>query len=418
MGGGCLACHFVNLESSMYRFHIAILALIFVTLFAWDRATSQAPAAGQKLPGARLAIEAINYPSLQAAIDALPPTGGVVRLPAGTFEINEPLRISQEDVLLEGSGTATHIKNVATNGQPAIEIDNPKRKTDGRATLWRVELQNLRVTGNEKSGHGILAHHIDEFYLHGVTVSYHGGDGVHLDHCYEDPRICDCLLTYNKGAGLHLDVCHDIVVVGNQFEENLDALVCKDGFNLCMTGNNLDDHLRHGVVIENTYGSVVSGNMIEECNGIAIILDRDCYGITLSSNVIAHEVAGGIDLRDAHGCAISANTFTIVKKDALRIGPASSRITVNGNSFSNSYIGESKQKREKVDSAASGIVLSGASEIAISGNSFSGLTTPAITQEGEFSKRVLFSGNVLTDLPKMVEQPTSQFYSGPGNLTQ
>ena len=60
-----------------------------------------------------------------------------------------------------------------------------------------------------------------------------------------------------------------------------------------MTGNNLDDHLRHGVVIENTYGSVVSGNMIEECKGIAIILDRDCYGITLSSNVIAHEVQGG-----------------------------------------------------------------------------------------------------------------------------
>ena len=85
-------------------------------------------------------------------------------------------------------------------------------------------------------------------------------------------------------------MCHDIVVVGNQFEENQDAVVCKDGFNLCMTGNNLDDHLRHGVVIENTYGSVVSGNMIEECNGIAIILDRDCYGITLSSNVIAHEV--------------------------------------------------------------------------------------------------------------------------------
>src|SRR5204862_8085020 len=115
----------------------------------------------------------------QAASDALPPGGGVVRLPAGTFEINQPLRISQEDVLIEGSGTATHIKNVATDGQPAIEIDNSKRKTDAKATLWRVAIQNLRLTGNEKSGHGILAHHVDELFLHGVTVSYHGGDGVH-----------------------------------------------------------------------------------------------------------------------------------------------------------------------------------------------------------------------------------------------
>ncbi len=215
----------------MSRYQLAILALILIVLFAWNRATSQAPPAGPKLPGARPAIDAANYETLQAAFDALPPTGGVVRLPAGTFEITQPLRISQEDVLIEGSGTATHIKNVATGGQPAIEIDNPKRKTDPRATLWRVELQNLRITGNEKSGHGILAHHVDEIFLHGVTISYHGGDGVHLDHCYEDPRICDCLLTYNKGAGLYLDLCHDIVVVGNQFEENLDAVVCKDSFN-------------------------------------------------------------------------------------------------------------------------------------------------------------------------------------------
>lgn len=387
-------------ENDMHRFSLATLAIVIVILFAWNRATSQAPPAGPKLPGARPAIDASHYATLQAAIDALPPTGGIVQLPAGTFEITEPLRISQEDVLIQGSGTATHIKNVAIGGQPAIEIDNPKRKSDPRATLWRVELQNLRITGNEKSGHGILAHHVDEILLHGVTISYHGGDGIHLDHCYEDPRICDCLLTYNKGAGLMLDVCHDIVVVGNQFEENLDAVVCKDGFNLCMTGNNLDDHLRHGVVIENTYGSVVSGNMIEECNGIAIILDHDCYGITLSSNVIAHEVAGGIDLRDAHGCTVSANTFTIVKKDALRIGPASSRIAVTGNNFSNSYIGENAQKRQKVDSDAAGIVLNGTSDIAISGNVFSGLTTKAVTLEGAPYRRVLFSDNVLTDIPQ------------------
>ncbi len=402
----------------MNRFAFGAIAVVLVILFAWNRATSQAPPTQPKLPGARPAIDAANYATLQAAIDALPTTGGVVRLPAGTFEISEPLRISQEDVLIEGSGTATHIKNVATGGQPAIEIDNPKRKTDPRATLWRVELQNLRITGNEKSGHGILAHHVDEIFLHGVTISYHGGDGIHLDHCYEDPRICDCLLTYNKGAGLYLDMCHDIVVVGNQFEENLDALVCKDSFNLCMTGNNLDDHLRHGVVIENTYGSVVSGNMIEECNGIAIILDRDCYGITLSSNVIAHEVAGGIDLRDAHGCAVSANTFTIVKKDALRIGKASSRITVTGNNFSNSYIGENKQKRAKVDSDAAGIVLDSTSDIAISGNSFAGLTTPAMVYEGEPSQRVLFLGNLLTDLPPLADQPAKLLRSGTENLSQ
>lgn len=396
------------------RLAIAGALVACLSLLTWNFAASQS-APSTSLPGARPAIDAINYPTLQAAIDALPATGGVVRLPAGTFEIREPLRITQEDVLLQGSGTATHIKNMNETAQPAIMIEQPKRKTEPRATLWRVEIQNLRVTGNPKSGHGILASHVDEIFLHGVTSSYHGGDGIHLDQCYEDPRVCDCLMTYNKANGLHLNGCHDIVVVGNQFEENLDALFCHDSFNLCMTGNNLDDHLRHGVVIENTYGSVVSGNMIEECSGIAIILDRDCYGITLSSNVIAHEVAGGIDLRDAHGCAVSANTFTIVKKDALRIGPASSRITVTGNNFSSSFIGDAKDKRTTNDRSAAGIVLAGTSEIAISGNLFSGLTTDAVTWEGEPSQRVLFANNVVMDVKQQRRQP-GQEYLGTDNL--
>jgi parallel beta helix pectate lyase-like protein len=385
-------------------------------LIAWNHVASQSLSTPRNLPGARPLIEAINFSSLQAAIDALPPTGGVLRLPAGTFEIDRPLRISQQDVLIEGSGTATHIKNTNTEGQPALEIDNPKHKTDSKATLWRVQIQNLRLTGNEKSGHGILAHHVDEIFLHGVTVSYHGGEGIHLDHCYEDPRICDCLMSYNKAAGLHLDGCHDIVVVGNHFEENLDAVQCRDSFNLCMTGNNLDDHLRHGVVIENTYGSVVSGNMIEECNGTAIILDRDCYGITLSSNVIAHEAGGGIDLRDAHGCAVSANTFTIVKKDALRIGPASSRITVTGNNFSSSFIGDGKDKRAANDRSAGGIVLEGTSDIAISGNLFSGLTSDAVAWEGNPSNRVLFSNNVVADVQQNQTQKPGDQYVGTNNL--
>jgi Periplasmic copper-binding protein (NosD) len=392
---------------------IASLLLATVALLAWNRAASQAPAT---LPGARAAIDAIDYPTLQAALDALPQSGGIVRLPAGTFEIQEPLRIKQEDVLLQGAGTATHIKNVNAGGKPAIEIAPATYQSDSRAKIWRIEIQNLRVTGNEKSGHGIVAHGVNEIFLHGVTISYHGGHGLRLDNCYEDPRICDCLFTYNKAAGVRLIACHDIVVVGNQFEENQDALVCTDSFNLCMTGNNLDDHLRHGVVIENTYGSVVSGNMIEECNGIAIILDRDCYGITLSSNVIAHEVEGGIDLRDAHGCAVSANTFTIVKKDALRIGPASGRITVTGNNFSNSFMGDGQVKRAVADQGAGGIVLAGTSDIAISGNIFSGLSTKAIALEGEPSKRVLVSNNVLTEVTSdhgKREQTTGNLESTP-----
>lgn len=205
-------------------------------------------------------------------------------------------------------------------------------------------------------------------------------------------------MTYNKQAGVNLLGCHDIVVSGCHFEENNDALRCSDGFNLCMTGNNLDDHLRHGVVIENTYGSVVSGNMIEECAGSAVILDRNCYGDTVSANVIAHN-GQGVDLRDAHGCAISANTFTILKEFALRAGPDSGRITVTGNNFSDSYIGDDQVSRKPEDRSAGGLVLEGTSDVSITGNVFSGLTEKAISEAGEQnSRRIVVAANVFTDV--------------------
>lgn len=372
---------------------LAIPSLAFVLLT--ESGSAQPAASG--LPGARPEIDASRFPTLQAAFDAIPEGGGLVRLPAGTFEITEPLIVSREDVLVQGAGTATHIVNRNEDGQPALILQHPDGndvKKDER--LWRIMLSNFRISGNEKSGAGILALQIQEVFIQGVTVSYHGGDGIRLDHCYEDPRVSDCLMTYNKDVGLNLLGCHDIVVSSNQFEENNDALHCFDGFNLCMTGNCLDDHLGHGVVIENTYGSVVSGNMIEECNGSAIILDRDCYGNTLSANVIAHN-GGGVDLRDAHGCCVSANTFTIMKTDALRIGPDSGRITVTGNNFSNSYIGGGV-KRGTNDLSAAGIKLDGTTDISLTGNVFASLQPKAIELTAAKTRRVAVTGNVLTDV--------------------
>jgi hypothetical protein len=390
----------ITRRETMKRLSSVIVLAVAVGIGMWvERGTAQPSSSGQALPGSRPTIDARQFPSLQAALDAVPPSGGLVLLPAGEFEIREPLVLRGEDVCLQGSGTATHIKNLNEEGKSALVIVAPEStRTAGkpRPSWWRIRVSNLRLTGNPKSGHGIEARWIDEIFIHGVTVSHHGGDGIRLDACYEDPRVSDSLITYNNGVGLNLLGCHDIVVSSNQFEENQDALHCFDGFNLCMTGNCVDDHLGNGVIIENTYGSVVSGNMIEECQGTAIILDRDCYGITLSANVIAHNGAG-IDLRDAHGCAVSANTLTLMKSDALRVGSASGRIAVSGNSFCNSYIGEGKVRRGTNDLAAAGLVVESAHAVGITGNVFSGLTTKATTVSSEV-KDSLFRDNILVDV--------------------
>ena len=379
---------------------VLVSSLVGATMFlvGWG-AAKESPA-----PEAAV-IDAAKFQTLQDAFDAVPKKGGIVKLPPGEFRLSKPLVLRREDTRIVGSGAATHLINENTEGQPALVLKPAEREKDPKARIWRVQLADFRISGNPKSGAGVRAEGINEIYLHGLSVDHNGGHGIDLIDCYEDPRVSDSILTYNGQAGLNIHRGHDIVVSANQFEENQDALRCVDSFNLCMTGNNLDDHLRHGVVIENTYGSVVSGNMIEECKGIAIILDRDCYGITIGSNVIAHNFGGGVDLRDAWGCAISANTFVLDRVHSLKIGPDSGRIAVTGNSFCDSHIG-GKTKRKLVDEPSNGILLAGTSDIVLSGNVFSGLDDRAVTTTGA-CRRVVLTGNVLTDLAKSIDRKSA-----------
>lgn len=348
-------------------------------------------------------IDASKFATLQAAFDALPETGGVVLLPPGDFELHEPLVLTRAETRVEGAGAATHLINRNEAGAPALILNPKNRAKDKKVRLWRVQLGNLRISGNPRSGDGLHAEAIHEILLHSLSIDHNGAHGINLVNCEENPRIVHCNITYNGQAGLNIQDTHDIVVNANQFEENQDAVRCIDSFNLTMNGNNVDDHLRHGVVIENTYGSVLSGNMIEECNGTAIILDRDCYGITLSANVIAHHLAGGIELRDAWGCAVSANTFTIVHTNSIYVGPDSGRITITGNNFCNTHIGGGKDKRPPTGKTpmstdeGTGVVLKGTADIVISGNTFSGLSTPAVTAT-DGCQRLLITGNLITDV--------------------
>jgi len=388
------------------------LVLLVLLSFAGPSVAAEAGNAPGRQPTAPAAvIDASRFPNLQAALDAVPECGGLVRLPPGDFQIDKPLVLRRSNTRVEGAGAATRLINANQDGQPALMVraDSPDPKK--KARLWRVQLADFRICGDPaaldaksttpKSGDGLLAELVNELYIHGLSVDHNGGHGIHLLNCYEDPRISDSIMTYNGMAGLNIVGGHDIVVNANQFEENQDAVRCIDSYNLCMNGNNLDDHLRNGVVIENTYGSVLSGNMIEECHGTAVILDRDCYGITISANVIAHNSGGGVDLRDAWGCAVSANTFTIAIERALVVGPNSGRITITGNNFSDSYIG-GKSRRLAKGNKATGITLQETTDIAIAGNVFSGLSGPAVQADPK-CRRIAVTGNVLAELNQAAE---------------
>jgi len=361
--------------------------LMVVSALAWAGVATKGETHQPGADGAAV-VDAAQFESLQAAVDALPDGGGVVRLGPGRFEIAAPLRLSRGDVMLQGAGTATHIVNLNEQGEPALVIQPP----EGTKSLWRVQLTDFRVTGNPKSGCGIYAKSVDEFLVSRVAVEHNGGDGILMDHCYEDPRICDSLMNYNAGTGLNLVGCHDIVVSANQFEENVDALHCIDGYNLTMTGNNLDDHLGNGVVIENTYGSIVASNMIEECNGHAVVLKGACYGDAVSANTLAHCQGEGVRLVGVRDITISANTFVLFAGPAVHTVEGACQITITGNTF-NRYPFD-PTKRHKID-PGQGILLEGTRDVTVCGNTFTSVYREAIKVRGEAVVRISITANTI-----------------------
>ncbi len=53
--------------------------------------------------GART-VDASAYDTLQEAFDALPAEGGIVRIPPGRYEIDQPLHLKRSDTRIEGAG--------------------------------------------------------------------------------------------------------------------------------------------------------------------------------------------------------------------------------------------------------------------------------------------------------------------------
>ncbi len=383
--------------------YLVLIVMLLMTI-------ANIPLTAQVNTSGPVTIDASRYPTLQAAFDTIPAGGGIVMIPPGDYKITKPIILATDNTRLQGSGAVTHIINENEAGEPALIVRS--KNTD----MWRVELSNFRVSGNPKSGDGIYLEKVEELFITGLTVDHNGKHGIHMNLCTENPRIAHCNITYNGLAGINIYGGHDIVVSANEFEENQDALRLIDGYNLTMTGNNIDDHLRHGIVIENVYGSVISGNMIEECQGTAIILqapsspaNRHCYGFTICSNVIAHNLGGGVELTGAWGCSVSANTFTLVHKNSILVGPGSGRITITGNNFGNSH---GKLVPQKPDNpwtwdVCTGIVLQGTSDINISGNSFCGLTGEAVKADSA-CRGILISSNVISEvnLSSKVKKPS------------
>lgn len=126
--------------------------------------------------GAPTGVAATDTAAIQNAINALPASGGAVRLSAGTYTLNARLLLPSKVTLL-GAGMGITILTQTTAGTPVIVSRNWVSATSASAA-GSTHIADLTVYGSTgTSAHGII---LRDFYssINNVSIYDCGGHGI------------------------------------------------------------------------------------------------------------------------------------------------------------------------------------------------------------------------------------------------
>jgi len=194
----------------------------------------------------------ISGVEIQRALDSLPAAGGEVILPAGKFEIYQPIVLCRDHQSLSGAG-ATTILHLAENANcPVIimgePVNNPTREVqdlclsglfiDGNCVHQGRELWRLSGEGSQIRNNGITVQGVSGSSVENVTAAHCRSGGLVTARsvrfltvdgfesfanefdglaCYETEKCIfkNLNLHDNPGAGISLDLAFDHNVISN-----------------------------------------------------------------------------------------------------------------------------------------------------------------------------------------------------------
>ncbi len=163
---------------------------------------------------------------IQAALRTIQSSGGAVYLPAGTYSINEKIKMYSNTTLF-GDGPGQTIlqvtEKVVNDGEPLISNDSNRGQQN--ITVRDMTLKGLGTeSGKNRCCPGIRYANLDkgfiinldvrDFSWNGIYLGYHDGIGV------TNVRVSGNTATNNKGAGIALALGSNNVIDNNQSNGN------------------------------------------------------------------------------------------------------------------------------------------------------------------------------------------------------
>jgi len=258
--------------------------------------------------------------AIQAAINALPSTGGTVYIPAGTYLIDTTKYIRLRSLMLLKMDPGTILKAKTSSVAHAYVLYLSK--------VNDVEIAGGQIMG-ERDTHKYLTTSTDEWnhgiYLRGSRVTVRDlrvanctGDGISIGGSASDVVIQNVVSTNNRRQGLSITNCSNIKVYDSEFSyTNGTSPEC-------------------GIDIEPDAGYTCSNVWIENCRlnnnkKYGINIWKNASGVTLNKNTIEYNKSLGASTCGCSNITVTGNTIRWNGATGIVFNDGTNTVTHSGN---------------------------------------------------------------------------------------
>jgi len=322
---------------------------------------------------------------IQAAIDALPASGGKVVLSEGTYNISDTITVASNNITLTGQGyEATKLFLVNATNKPFFDID----ATDIR--IGRIYFDGNKA--NQTAGNGLIQIGVVErividhckfenAYLAGIVAGLTAGDYVNditISFCLfiscndpgyiNNPAGATAIASYRaKIIGCYSYDCkylagmgrtdHDVVIAGNHVRATSDnGIDCYQVVGGIIANNIIESAGNSGITLDSSINFAIEGNTIKNSTGDGIYVSNSSQYVLIEGNYCEGSGYCGILVYDdSHYCLINNNIIYKPDRWGIRIaGNVNTKTSSDHCIISNNIIIAASQL---TDNARDGIAL-------------------------------------------------------------
>ena len=238
---------------------------------------------------------------INAAIQALPSTGGEIVILDGTYNITATIAMNKDNVKLSGNGAATILKRMwdSSTREGVISIN---------ATNGRCCVENFQIDGNK------------------ATYSSVNNEGIYLAGGRDNNTITGNTINNNHYAGIYVNTSDNNTITGNTFSNNNYGIYQVRSNSNTFVGNIFNNNTNAGIFVSGSNNTITGNTSVNNGDSGIQVYEYGAKSNTVTGNTCINNAGSGISLRGGHQKG-SNNTIT----GNTCINNAGSGIYVNDN---------------------------------------------------------------------------------------